>query len=399
MVANDPPRPLAGRLVIEVGGSIPVAAAAKLFSDYGADVVKVEQPGGSPMRRVGPFPGDVPDMESGAFHVALDTGKRSLALDLATPSGLEVFDRLCGRADLVLLHAAPEVARELRDGLRLLERRPHVVVLTEHGLDGPFAGRVENGTSLLAWTGRMRQHSLPGEEPLRYAPYIPEMQWGATAAAVANACLWSSEHGGEPREVEVSAVEAMAGNVDTWFVVWEFSGAEWPRSAGQSRTAYPAGCYECSDGYVVFASANPPFFNRLCEAIGHPELITDERFLAPAEKALHFDEFFAILDPWLRARTRDEVFTYLQSYGVMVAPVLDVSEVVTDRQAVARGSFVEHPLPSGATTLLAGPPFHLEGAWGHAPAPDLGAHTDELLCDLGYSTAERLALFRAAVTG
>lgn len=399
MVANDPPRPLAGRLVIEVGGSIPVAAAAKLFSDYGADVVKVEQPGGSPMRRVGPFPGDVPDMESGAFHVALDTGKRSLALDLATPSGLEVFDRLCGRADLVLLDAAPEVARELRDGLRLLERRPHVVVLTEHGLDGPFAGRVENGTSLLAWTGRMRQHSLPGEEPLRYAPYIPEMQWGATAAAVANACLWSSEHGGEPREVEVSAVEAMAGNVDTWFVVWEFSGAEWPRSAGQSRTAYPAGCYECSDGYVVFASANPPFFNRLCEAIGHPELITDERFLAPAEKALHFDEFFAILDPWLRARTRDEVFTYLQSYGVMVAPVLDVSEVVTDRQAVARGSFVEHPLPSGATTLLAGPPFHLEGAWGHAPAPDLGAHTDELLCDLGYSTAERLALFRAAVTG
>ena len=399
MTTNASTRPLAGRLIVEVGGSIPVAAAAKLFSDYGADVVKVEAPGGAPMRRIGPFPGDVPDLEVGAFHVALDTGKRSLTLDLASPSGLEVFDRLCEHADLVLLHSATALALELREGLRLLEHRPHVVVLTEHGLDGPFAERTENGTSLLAWTGRMRQHSLPDEEPLRYAPYVPEMQWAATAAAVANACLWSSEHGGEPREGEVSGVEAMTGSVDTWFVVWEFQGAEMPRAGGQSKAAYPAGCYRCSDGYVVFASANPPFFNRLCEAIGHPELITDERFLTPAEKALHFDEFFAILDPWLRERTRDEVFTYLQQYGVMVAPVLDVSEVVTDRQAVARGSFVEHALPTGRTTLLAGPPFHLDGGWDHGPAPRIGEHTDEVLRDLGYSTTERLALFRAAVTG
>ena len=399
MTTNATTRPLAGRLIVEVGGSVPVAAAAKLFSDYGADVVKVEVPGGAPLRRIGPFPGDVPGLELGAFHVALDTGKRSLTLDVETPSGFEVFQRLCETADLVLMHQAPELARDLRDSLRALEHPPHVVALTEHGLDGPYAGRPENGTSLFAWTGRMRQHSLPDEEPLRYAPYVPEMQWGATAAAVANACLWSSEHGGGPREVEVSAVEAMTGNVDTWFINWEFQGAEWPRSVGQSRAAYPAGCYECSDGYVVFASANPPFFNRLCEAIGRPELATDERFLSPAEKALHFDEFFAILDPWLRARTRDEVFTYLQSYGVMVAPVLDVSEVVTDRQAVARGSFVEHALPSGGSTLLAGPPFRLDDAWRHDLAPRVGEHTDEVLRDLGYSTTERLALFRAGVTG
>lgn len=403
--SSDGARPLAGRRIIEVGGSIPVAAATKLFSDYGADVVKVEPTGGAPMRRLGPFPGDCPDLETGAFHVALDTGKRSLVLDLSGASGLEVFDRLCGEADLVMLHLTPEDAVALRDGVRRLEGAPHVIVLTEHGLDGPFAGRREDGTSLLAWSGRMHQHSLPGEEPLRYAPYVPEMQWGATAASVGLGCLWSSAHGGERREVEVSAVEALTGNVDTWFLLWEFSGAEWPRTSGQSKQAYPAGCYRCKDGYVVFASANPPFFDRLCEAIGRPELARDPRFLAPAEKALHFDDFFAILDPWLRERTRDEVFTYLQSYGVMVAPLLDASEVATDRQAVARGSFVEHPLTGGGTTLLAGPPFRLGGvsaagdAWEARPAPRLGQHTDEVLRELGYSTAERLALFRAAVTG
>ena len=73
--------------------------------------------------------------------------------------------------------------------------------------------------------------------------------------------------------------------------------------------------------------------------------------------------------------------------------------MASDRQAVARGSFVEHPLPSGGTTLLPGPQFRLDGAWEARPAPRLGEHTDAILCDLGYSTAERLALFRAAVTG
>ncbi len=388
--------------MVEVGGSVSVAAAGKLFSDHGADVVKVEPPGGAALRRLGPYPSDVPSIETGAFHVALDTGKRSLVLDLATASGLEVFDRLCEGADLVLVHQEPARAVGVRDGIRALAKRPNVVLLSEHGLEGPRSERIENGTSLLASTGRMRQHSIPGEEPLRYAPYVPEMQWGATAAAVAAACVWSTEHGGLPREVEVSGVEALTGNVDTWFLIWEFQGAESPRQAGQSRTIYPAGCWRCSDGYVMFASANAPFFPRLCEAIGWPELATDPRFLTPAEKALHFDEFFAILDPWLRARTRDEVFTYLQGHGVMVAPVLDVSEVVTDRQAVARGSFVEHAMPEGSpapTTLLAGPQFHLEGAWEARPAPRLGEHTDEVLRDLGYSTTERLALFRAGVTG
>jgi len=400
-MTSPPPdaRPLSGRRVVEVGGSVPVSAAGKLFSDYGADVIKVEALGGASLRRLPPFPDDIPHLDRGGMHVALDTGKRSIVVDLGTPSGVAILDRLAGSADLVLLHADASEAGELREGLRTLEQPPSVVVLTEHGLDGPYSGRLENGTSLLASTGRMRQHSIPGEEPLRYAPYVPEMQWGATAAAVANACLWSTTHGGAPREVEVSGVEAMTGNVDTWFLIWEFQGAEWPRVPGQSKTAYPAGCYECADGWVVFASANPPFFHRLCEAIGHPELITDERFLTPAEKALHFDEFFAILDPWLKQRTRDEVFTYLQSYGVMVAPVLDVSDVVADRQAVARGSFVEHGLPEGGTTLLAGPPFRLEGAWEARPAPRIGEHTDEILRELGYSTTERLALFRAAVTG
>ncbi|TAJ17917.1 MAG: CoA transferase [Dehalococcoidia bacterium] len=393
------PRPLIGRRIVEVGGTVPAAAAAKLFSDYGADVVKVEPLGGASMRRLPPFPGDVPSLESGAFHVALDTGKRSLVLDVETASGREALDRLCAQADLVLLHVAPALAVDIRAGVRATAAPPALVVLTEHGLDGPAADYAENDMSLFAWSGRMRQHAIAGEEPLRYAPQVAQMQWAATASAAGAAALWARANGEPAREIEVSAVEALAGNVDTWFVAWQFQGAETPRASGQSKLAYPAGCYRCADGYVVFAAAGQPFFNRLCEGIGHPELATDPRFADPAQKPLHFDDFFAVLDPWLRTRTKHDIFITLQGFGVMVSPVLDASEVAGDAQAVARHSFVDREVPGAGKTTIAGPPFRMTDAWEAGPPPRVGEHTDEVLRALGYSTTQRLALFRAGVTG
>lgn len=393
------PRPLAGRRILEIGGSLPVAAAAKLFSDYGADVIKMEPIGGGPMRRLPPFPGDVPNLETGAWHIALDTGKRSVVVDIQTASGREVLDRLCAQTDLILIHTTGTLAIDIREGARALTQPPVVVVLTEHGLDGPRRGYIENDTSLFAWTGRMRQHAIAGEEPLRYAPHVAEMQWAATASAAGAAALWARADGQPASEIEVSGVEALTGNVDAWFVAWEFMGVEMPRVAGQSQTAYPAGCYQCADGYVVFAAANQPFFGRLCEGIGRPELAIDPRFADPAQKPLHFHEFVAVLNPWLRARTKHEIFTTLQQYGVMVAPVLDASEVAGDAQAVARQSFVERPLPDGQTAVIAGPPFRMMDGWEAGPPPRVGEHTDEVLRDLGYSSTERLALFRGGVTG
>ncbi len=376
-----------------------MAAAAKLFADYGAEVIKVEPTGGASMRRLPPFPDDVPHLETGAYHLALDTGKRSVVVDIETASGREVLDRLCAQVDLVFVHLTSALALELRDGVRALAQPPALVVLTEHGIEGPTSEYLEDDMSLFAWTGRMRNHAVAGQEPLRYAPHVAEMQWAATAAAAGSAALWGRAQGQPSREIEVSAVEALTGNVDTWFTTWQFLGAEGPRLGGQSKTLYPAGCYRCADGYVVFAAAGQPFFNRLCEGIGHPELLSDPRFIGPTQKPLNFDAFFAVLDPWLKARTKHEVFTALQQHGVMVSPVLDASEVAGDPQAVARESFVERAVPGGGTTLIAGPPVRIADGWEAGLPPRVGEHTDEVLRTLGYTVTERLALFRAGVTG
>ncbi|MDA0269543.1 MAG: CoA transferase [Chloroflexi bacterium] len=393
-------QPFSGVRVVEVGGTVAAAGATKGLSDYGATVTVVEPGAGDEVRRLGPFPGDRPHLDRGAFHLALNTGKRSVVLDHTSPSGLEVLVALAAESDLVLLHLPPEEARRVLDAIaRLDDSGPTTVTLAVHGVDGPFAGRQENDLTLFAWSNRMFRHSFDGQEPLRYSAQVATLQWASTATAVAAAAIWGRRHDGVRRAIDVGGVESLAGNVDNWFVPWSFTGADTPRPAGLSRVAYPAGLLRATDGYVSFFAANEPFFSRLCKGIGHPEFATDPRFTDPAQKPAHFDEFMGHIREYLATRTRNEVFLDLQSHGVMVAPVLDVAESFEDAQVVARGSFVRVQQPGVGEHTLAGAPFRLEGAWSLAPAPALGEHTFEVLSELGYSADEQIALFRAGVAG
>lgn len=211
------------------------------------------------------------------------------------------------------------------------------------------------------------------------------------------AAIWGRQQDGKPRFVEVAGVEALAANVDSWFVQWSFTGVSTPRPAGPSKAAYPTGYLRCQGGYVSFFAGTPPLFGPVCRAIGHPEFADDHRFADPVRKPKRFDEFMGRLQPYLDSRTREQVFT-VQSHGVMVAPLLDVSEALRDPQAVARGSYVEFEQPGMGRHVLPGPPFRLAGTWRLMPAPDLGQHTEEVLIELWYTPAEQVALFRAGVT-
>ena len=386
-------KPLNGIKIIEIGSTIASAAASKQFTDFGAEVIKIELLNGGEIRRTPPFFQDIPNLETGAFHIALDTGKKSIAIDHLSNSGKEIIIRICNDAQLVIIDLPVTESKKILDLLNK-ESGPSTVAISPHGLEGPYSNRIENEMSIFAWTTRMERHGHDGSEPLRYGPHVATIQIGATAAAVGLSIVWGHEHDGIRRDVDLSSVEALAGNVDTGYVDWVLLGTQRKSGMGRNTDNYPIGNYKCKDGYVMFAATLGPQFARLCEAIGHPELINDSRFNDPIEKSKHFEDFMEYLDPWLSNRTKKEVFKEMQQYRVMVAPVVNMSEVTDDEQAIARNSFVEIEHSQIGKTIIHGPPFKIEDSWEALPPPDFGSSTIAILTKLKYSKEEQIALFK-----
>lgn len=155
-------------------------------------------------------------------------------------------------------------------------------------------------------SGRMYTHGLADREPLRYAPDISWSQAGATAAVPTMAALLMAQVTGSGEHVDVSVMEAKAGNVDSRPLYYEYSGLKSER--GHWPGGYPQGAYPCSDGYVVFGVRFDRFCGRLCRAIGMPDLEDDPRFATLAARMANLDEFEPIFLVWMLQGTREEVF-------------------------------------------------------------------------------------------
>ncbi|MFB0900635.1 MAG: CoA transferase [Dehalococcoidia bacterium] len=396
-------QPLVDIQVLEIGGTVSVSAAGKKFSDFGANVVKIEPPSISEIRKIAPFPNDLFHIDHGAMHLAFDTSKKSLVLDHNTNSGKEIIRRLASQFDLIIIDlpaletAAIIAALNFDDSLM-----PNIVTITPHGMTGPYKDRIENDLSIFGWSTRSHRHSITGNPPLRYGPYAGVVQIGSTAAAVGIAAVWGKKADGIPRNVDIAGVEALMGNVDSAFFLWSVNGALQPRSSGQSRGLYPMGAYKCKDGYMLFSAGRDPMFTKLCNAIGRPEVAQDQRFIDPEQRPNHFEEFKLILESWLADKNKYEAFNELQEKGVMACPVLDASELQNDPQSVFRNSYITQEKKGVGDITLAGPPFRMNGlnseSWVSRSSPNFGEHTNEILKNLKYSDQEIIALFRAGVT-
>ncbi|MDG1990619.1 MAG: CoA transferase [Dehalococcoidia bacterium] len=396
-------QPLVDLRVLEIGGSVAVSAAGKKFADFGANVIKIEPPTISEVRKIPPFPDDNFHIDHGAMHLAFDTSKKSMILDYSTNSGKEILKRMSSDSDLIIIDLPAKDSEEL---INLINSdagsSTNIVTITPHGMDGPYKDRVENDLSIFGWSTRSHRHSISGRAPLRYGPYAGIVQIGSTAAAVGIAAVWGRKADGIARVVDISGVEALMGNVDSAFFLWAVNGATQPRSSGQSRGLYPMGAYKCKDGYMLFSAGRDPMFTKLCNAIGRPEVAKDQRFIDPEQRPSHFEDFKKILEEWLITKNKYEAFDHFQEHGVMACPVLDASELQNDPQTVFRQSYIVREQPGLGDITLAGPPFRMGGlhsdSWVSTAAPNFGQHTNEILKQYKYSNDEIIALFRAGVT-
>jgi crotonobetainyl-CoA:carnitine CoA-transferase CaiB-like acyl-CoA transferase len=399
--AGDLPPPLAGFRVLDLTRFLAGPYAAMVLADLGADVIKVEQPGGGDNARgFGPFH---ESGESWSF-IQVNRGKRSVALDLKDPRGAALVRRLAARSDLVLESFRPGVAARFGlsyDDVRAL--RPDVLFcsVSAFGQTGPYAHRPGFDIMAQGVTGVLRMTGQPDGRPAKVGFAAADIAAGMTAVQAVLAAQLVRAATGQGQYIDVALTDSLLA-----WTVWEaggyFGAGNVPRPAGtRHRLSAPYQAFRTSDGYVTIAAFTGPLWERTARVLGAPQWLDDPRFATPEARLAHPDELEEAIEAVTAARSTAEWLALLETAGVPAGPVLRYDETLHDEQVTAREMIreMDHPLMGPVRTLGQPAKYGRSPAGAYArPAPWLGQHTAAVLRDeLGCDTAQINELIRAGV--
>jgi len=398
--ADERGGPLTGVRILELGNFVAAPSAGRLLAEFGAEVIKVEQPGvGDQVRRWRLFRG-----ETSMMWRTLARNKKSVTIDLHTAEGQELVRRLAGRADAVIENYRPGKLESWGLGHDQLRRdNPKLVVvrISGYGQSGPYRDRAGFGGVAEALGGLRYLTGHPDRSPTRVGISLGDQLAGLHAVIGTLMGLWAREHGSEEQgetvdvalhEAVFSVMEGLIPEFAAYGVVRERSGNEIPGVA-------PSNTYPCRDGdWVVIGGNADNLFHRLMIGIGRPDLAVDERFRDNRGRARHSALLDAAISEFTSTRSLAEVMDVMVAAEVPAGPIYSAAEMAEDPHFQARDMLLDMPVDvegEPAKVLFPGvvPKLGLQPGRVRWLGPELGEHTADVLAELlELSNAEIAAL-------
>ena len=391
------PGALAGLRVIDFGQGVSVPHCARLFADYGADVIKVEPRTGDAARHSGPYPGDLPDQERSGLFFFHNTNKRGVTCQVEHPEGRRLFLDLVSKADVLIENNLPAQMRAWKlDYATLAAHNPRLVMIsiTPFGQTGPYSEW--NGSDLNAYHlsgASARYCGRPHEMPLEHGTFSADYFGSVTGAAWGLGAVFGRDLVGGGQHVDVSSAEAIAAA----FVGGQNIGGLAQDGRSDSRTGVgmplgaPATILPCKDGHVWMLALEPGQWKGLRKVMGDPEWANLEMFNDMYTRAQNADLIYELMADWLMAHGKMELMEMCQAAGCPVTAVFTIEEAARHPHLQARDYFVDIEHPALGRVHCLGAPFKLPASPGgpHSPAPLLGQHNHEVYGGLlGLSAAE-----------
>ena len=388
---------LGGIRVLDLGEGVSAPYATRTFSGLGADVIKVEPPGGDYARLCGPFPDGALHPEKSALYLAMNAGKRGVTLELDSDSGRNSLFELASDAHIVIDNHHPGWMDELGIGYEsLAEVRSDVILtqITPFGEWGPYAEYDAGDLSLFHLSANA--HGMLGpvgdpdsEPPIRAGGHQADQVAGVSAVTATLAALFRLRTTGQGCHLVVSSFEAMVTQAIAGLSNIAFGGESPTRQAAEIReasiggqVAAIGGVLPCNDGYVSISPREDAQWARWLDLMGNPEWSDDPKFNTRTARQQNSLELWELLAAWTRQRSRFDIARDGQERRIPCFPVNTVSDLLTDPHLKERRFFVsiDHPVAGsfqypGVAYRMSKTPLNV----GSRPAPTLGQHNTEVL--------------------
>jgi crotonobetainyl-CoA:carnitine CoA-transferase CaiB-like acyl-CoA transferase len=388
--------PLRDVRIIDLTQALAGPFCTMLLADLGADVIKIEPPGGDMSRTMGPPPPDRAGCDYGGYFASINRNKRSVVLDIKTDAGRDAIFRLVKTADAVVENSKTGVMDRAGIGYeRLREINPALVYAAIRGFGDPRTGRSPYADwpaydvvaqcmgGLVSFTGP------EGSAGLRAGPGVGDIYPGTLMALGVVAAVHCARATGKGQFVDVAMYDGILAMCEAIVYAYGRGGIVREPQGNGNPVLCPFDIFRTRDGAVAIAAPGDNHWAMLCDAMGHPELAGDDRCRSNPRRVANAEFVRGIVSAWTESHTTHEVVAALGG-KVPVGPVNNARDIFADPHAKAREMLVEVEQPGGNPPLvLAGCPIKLTGTPSgiYARPPRLGEHTAEVLAEVGLSAA------------